>query len=252
MNRLKQFVMTFITVTAISASAQAFTVHDPINGAYNLLRNTLMELHQVENLRNALERLTELKKTFNELERFHSGIDEIRQVITGDYKRLLYRFNSGGLSSLGYELNRAQRDLYELVNGGFNASQNYRSHLNSVFGEDPNSATKPYITQEEVFVADGLRWSGEVKKIVETTFDAGDDISRAAQTASPKGAARLSADALGKILVAQAQIQQNQSKQIELSALQVEQNTREEKYYERERLKFMREFNQLLDALPSR
>ena len=83
-------------------------------------------------------------------------------------------------------------------------------------------------------------------------MDAGNEISSAAQDASPKGAARLAADALGKILVTQAQMQQNQAKLIELGATQVEQTSREEKYYERERMRFMDDFSQLIDTIPGR
>ncbi len=253
MRVIKHFVMVFITVTALAASAQALIVYDPVNALYNQIRNTLMELYHVEDIKNALDQIFELQRTFNELERFHSGIDEIRSLFLGDYKKLLYRYSSFNLTSLGYELSQSQRDFYALVNGiSLGGDSDYRSHLNKIFGEDPGSATKPYITQEEVFAADGYRWASEVRKLVDSTVDAGEDISRAAQTASPKGAARLTADALGKILVTQAQIQQNQSKLIEIGATQIEQTSREEKYYERERIKFMSELNRLIDALPSR
>ncbi len=254
MRALRHFVMVFITVTALTASAQAtLVVHDPVNGLYNQIRNTLMEVYHLEDIKNALDQLFELRRTFDELQRFNSGFDEIRGLFVGDYKRLISRYGSFNLTNLGYELSQAQRDFYALVNGGpLGSDSDYRAHLNEIFGEDPRSATKPYITQEEVFAADGYRWASEVRKVVDSTVDAGEDISRAAQTASPKGAARLTADALGKILVTQAQIQQNQSKLIEIGATQIEQVSREEKYMERERLKFMREFNRLLDALPSR
>ncbi len=254
MKRAKHFLGVFLITATILTSAQAMIVHDPINALYNQIRNTLMELQHVEAMANAMERLMTLRKTLEEMIRFHSGFDEIRSLFIGDFKRLLPRFNPNILSNMGYQLSGPQRDFYALVqgSGGSSSSFDYRRHLDTVFGEDPRSTTKPYITQEELFAADGFRMSSEVRMAIEDTMTAGEDISRAAQIASPKGAARLSADALGKILVAQAQTQQNQAKLIEIGATQIEQVSREEKYYERERLKFMQEFNYLLDNLPAR
>ncbi len=252
MKKAKHFLGVFIITAAFLTSAQALIVHDPINAMYNQIRNALMELQHVEVMANALERLATLRKTLEEMIRFHSGFDEIRSLFIGDFKRLLPRFNPNILSNLGYQLSSPQRDFYALIQGSGGSSFDYRRHLDTIFGEDPRSETKPYITQEELFAADGFRVSGEVRKLVEDTVDAGEDISQAARIASPKGAARLSADAMGKILVAQAQTQQNQAKLIEIGATQIEQVSREEKYYERERLKFMREFNSLLDNLPVR
>lgn len=253
MRALKHFLMVFAIVAVLSASAQALIVNDPINSAYNLLRNTLMQLQHVENLKSSLDRLLELRRTFEEIKRVNTGIDEIRSLFLGDFKNLLYRYSPINLSSLGYRLSQAQQDFYALINGSsLGGAEDYKSHLDSIFGQDPQSQTKPYITQEELLAADSYRWASEVKKVIDKTIDAGEDISRASQTSSPKGAARLTADALGKIVVTQAQIQQNQSKLIEIGATQIEQVSREEKNYERERIKFMREFNRLLDALPAR
>jgi len=194
-----------------------------------------------------------LRKTFDELKRFQSGVDEIRSIVMGDYKKLLNKISPINIDELGYQLTGIQRDFYSLINGASSgSSSDILSRLEAIFGEDPKSPTKPYITQEEVIAADAYRWSGEVKRIVEPTIDAGNEISNAAQDASPKGAARLAADALGKILVTQAQMQQNQAKLIEIGATQVEQTSREEKYYERERIRFMDDFGQLIDTLPGR
>jgi hypothetical protein len=240
--------MVFITMTVLSVSAQAQqVVYDPVNALYNQIRNTLAELYHITDVTNALDQLLQLQKTFDELQRFHSGLDEIRSLFLGEYRRL----GSFNLTSLGYQLTQTQQDFYSLVNGS-SGVLDYRSYLNKIFGEDPQSATKPYITQEEVFAADGFKWASDVRKVIDTTIQAGQDISYSAQTASPKGAARLAADALGKILVTQGQIQQNQAKMIEIGAAQIEQVSREEKSYERERLKFMDEFNQLIEELTSR
>ncbi len=253
MKKVVHFLGVFLITAMILTSAQALVVYDPINATYNQIRNALMEVYHLEEMQNAVERLLTLRNTLAELIRFHSGFDEIRSLFIGDYKKLLARFNPSMLSSLGYDLSGVQRDFYALIQGGGSGlGSDYRNNLESVFGEDPRSETKPYITQEEVFAADGFRWSSEVRKAIEETMNAGADISVAAQTASPKGASRLAADALGKILVAEAQNQQNQAKLIEIGATQIEQVSREEKYYERERLRFMREFNALVDTLPSR
>jgi hypothetical protein len=236
---------------SLSVTAYGMTVYDPVNAMYNQVRNALLTLYHTEDIQNALSQLIELQKTFNELKRFHDGIDEIRSIFMGDYKTLLYRLGLGSWSGMGYELSGIQSDFLSLLNGS-SSGGNLRSHMETIFGADPQSVTKPYITQEELFAADGFRWASEIRRMVENTVDAGEEISRAAATASPKGAARLSVDALGKILVTQAQIQNNQSKLIENGAAQIEQIVREDKYLERERMRFMQEFDELLDSLPGR
>lgn len=254
MKKVKRAVLIIVTATLISQPAHAnLLVFDPINGVYNEIRNALMEVYHIEDIKNAIEQLTQIQNTFNEMKRFNGGIDNIFSKLLGDFKSILYTHNPSNLSSMGFNLSSIQQEFYQLVNGSSpGASSSYKSHLDSVFGQDPNSLTKPYITQEELFAADGYRWAADVKQVTEQTISSGEGISSAAQTASPKGAARLSADALGKLLVTQAQIQQNQSKQIEIGATQIEQVSREEKYYERERLSFMTDFNSALDEMPTR
>ncbi len=254
MKNLKIVALIVVFTTLVTRPAHAnLLVYDPINGAYNQIRNALMELYHIDELKNAFDQLTELQDTFNEMKRFNGGVDEIFSKILGDFKSLLYRYNPSNLSSMGFNLSQVQKEFYALVNGiAGSDSSSYKSHMDAIFGQDPNSQTKPYITQEELIAADSYRWAGDVKQIIDQTVTAGEDISTAAQTASPKGAARLTADALGKIVVTQAQIQQNQSKQIEIGATQIEQVSREEKYYERERLQFMDDFNSLLNEIPAR
>jgi len=253
MKRVVHFVAVFIAVTVITTSGYALVVYDPVNAMYNQIRNALMEVYHVQDIANAMEQLFELRRTFDEIKRFQSGIDEIKSVVMGDYKRLLNRICPINIDEIGYEISGMQRDFYSLINGSSSGSaSDILSRLEAIFGEDPKSPARPYITQEDVIAADAYRWSGEVKRIVEPTIEAGNEISTAAQDASPKGAARLAADALGKILVTQAQMQQNQAKLIEIGATQIEQTSREEKYYERERMRFMDAFGQLVDTLPGR
>ncbi len=255
MKKVKIAVLIIVAATLISEPAHAdLLVFDPINGIYNEIRNALMEVYHIEDIQNAINQYTQLQSTFNEMKRFNGGIDEIFSKLLGDFKTLLYSNNPSNLSSMGFNLSSLQQEFYQLVNGasGSGASQSYKSHLDAIFGQDPNSQTKPYITQEELFAADSYRWAGDVKQVTDQTITAGQGISSDAQTASPKGSARLAADALGKIVVTQAQIQQNQSKQIEIGATQIEQVSREEKYFERERLSFMTDFNSALDEMPTR
>ena len=253
MRAIKHFMAVFVIVAILATSSYALVVYDPVNAMYNQIRNTLMEVYHVEDIKNVLDQLFALRTTFEEIKRFQSGIDEIRSLVIGDYKTVLNKFNPFGLDTMGFQLTDIQRGFYDLIHGSSSViSSDYRTQLNTIFGEDPQSITKPYITQEELAVADAYRWSREVRKNLETTMDAGNAISLDAQSASPKGSTRLAADALGKILVAQAQIQANQAKQIEIGATQIEQTSREEKYYERERLKFMDELNDVVSTLPGR
>lgn len=251
MKRVVHFVAVFLVVSVIATSGYALVVYDPVNATYNQIRNTLMEVYHLQDIKNALDQIFELRRTFDELKRFQSGIDEIRSLVMGDYKRLLSKISPINIGEMGNQLTGIQRDFYSLINGfSTGSASDFISQLDAIFGEDPK--TKAYITQEEAIAADAYRLSGEVKQVVEPTMEAGNEISAAAQDASPKGAARLTADALGKILVTQAQMQQNQAKLIEIGATQVEQTSREEKYYERERVRFMDDFGQLVDTLPGR
>lgn len=253
MKRRTRLIALFLVAITLAVPVYGMTVYDPVNAALNQIRNTLMNTFHLADIKNALDQIFELQRTFEELKRFHDGIDELRAIFSGDYRQLLSRLGLNGITDLGYEISSLQRDFLSMLHGSSSGSfSDYRMQMNAIFGEDPKSTTKPYITQEDLFAADGFRWAAEVRKTIETTMNAGEEISRAASSASPKGAARLSADALGKLLITNAQIQQNQSKLIEIGATQIEQVVREEKDYERERLKFMRELNQLLDALPAR
>lgn len=253
MKKIKTVVLILVFTMLVVSPAYALIVYDPINGAYNQIRNALMQLYHIDELKNAFDQLTELKNTFQEMKRFNGGVDKIFSRVLGDFKSLLYSYNPSNLSSMGFNLSQVQQEFYQLVNGiSGSAPSSYKSHLDAIFGQDPGSQTKPYITQEELIAADSYRWAGDVKQIIDQTVTAGEDISTAAQDASPKGASRLAADALGKIVVTQAQIQQNQSKLIEIGATQVEQVSREEKYYERERLRFMDDFNGVLNEIPAR
>lgn len=252
MKKHTRLIAIFLVAVTLAVPVYGMTVYDPVNAALNQVRNAIMNTFHLEDIKNALDQIFELRRTFDELKRFHDGIDELRAIFSGDYRQLLSRLGLNGVMDLGYELSSLQRDFLSMLHGSGGGFSDYRMQMDAIFGEDPKSTTKPYITQEDLFAADGFRWAAEVRKTIETTMNAGEEISRAAQSASPKGAARLSADALGKLLVTEAQIQQNQSKLIEIGATQIEQVVREEKNYERERLKFMRELNQLLDALPAR
>lgn len=254
MKRKRIATLMILSMVLIAPQARAnLLVFDPINGAYNEIRNALMEIYHLEDIKNAIDQLTQLQSTFSEMKRFNGGVDEIFSRFLGDFKSILYRNNPASLSSMGFNLSVPQMEFYELVNGVTGSgSSNYKNQLDSIFGKDPNSAARPYITQEELAAADGYRWSGEVRRATGQTIAVGEDISVAAQAASPKGAARLTADALGKILVTQAQIQQNQSKLIEIGSVQIEQVSREEKYYERERLRFMEDFNEVVIDMPGR
>lgn len=253
MKRHIRLIALFLIVITLAMPVYGMTVYDPVNAALNQVRNALMNTFHLEDIKNALDQIFELRKTFDELKRFHDGTDEIRSIFSGDYRQLFSRLGLNGITDLGYELSSLQSDFFSMIRGSSSGGlSDFRTQMGAIFGEDPNSTTKPYITQEDLFAADGFRWAAEVRKTIETTMNAGEEISIAAQSASPKGAARLSADALGKLLVTDAQIQQNQSKLIEIGATQIEQVVREEKDYERERLKFMRELNQLIDDLPAR
>lgn len=222
-------------------------VFDAVNAALNELRNSLMQSQFAEDIALALERLRSLQATYQELLRFHAGLDDFFHVVIGDPFREILRFGRASVRD-------AFRDLGEFspqieIGTGSSEPEDIRYALEQITGEIPQSGARPWIPFEEMQVVDGFHTAGEIRNAGQSTRDAADEIALQAKTASPKGAARLGVEAQAQLIHLSQQNQEALAKLIELEATQVEQTSREEKRYERERLRYMERFQEGLETL---
>lgn len=230
--------------------AQAFVVYDPTNAALNSIRNALMQSQYLENLRIFLSELQQLKDTYTEFLRVNFGVDEIKRLIVGDLSAFGGFLNGASdtrMFNLGYEAKQSVRSLIRVVEG--ESSANPRQAFEEVYGKDPASLFRPDLTYEDIRALNALRLSAEMMKEAKITKEAGRSISEASLYASPKGAARLSADAMGKLLQVTAGTQESLSRLVELQANQLARQSMEEKHAESARLKFMEDFQDISQRL---
>ena len=245
-NTLRTFLFISFLIGA-AAPAHATTFNDPINTAVNQLRNVILETQWVKEIALAIDRLNEMKTQTLELFRFHSGLDEIIDSIIGDP---LGEFLGRGRESLrdafmDTGLITPQIEIFE----GRGAPQDIRASLEAVTGEIPFGNVRPFIPFEEMQVVDAFYLAGQIREAGTSTRDAANLIAEQAKTASPKGAARLQAQGISELMVLSQQNQEVMAKLLELEATQVEQVSREEKAAERERIKFMKDANELLQGV---
>lgn len=249
-------LVMFLTLSLLNpASAKAdLPVVDFVNAALNELRNSLMQNQFAQEIITLYDQLDQLRDTYDELTRFHSGFEDFIQHFMADPLRIFREFQGtfresylGGVSS-DSDGHVAIRHLGEILEGNGDPS-GIRSLVERVSGEDPLSAERPYITFDEVQVGEGFLLAHEIRKRSDLTKEAGEQISEEAQTASPKGAARLAADGIGKVVVLTQQNQEATAKIVELLATQIEQVTRDEKRFERERLRYMEDLKLGIESL---
>lgn len=243
---IKKITLTFITVLALSSSAQAQqVVYDPINAIYNQIRNTLMEIYHVADVTNAFDQLFQLQQTFEELQRFHSGIDDIGSFFSGDALKRIYTDGNQALRNVFTDFGWITPQI-ELMKSSLNPGD-IRFALDQITGEIPQSQDRPYIPFEEMHVVEGFQLAQEIRNAGATTRETANSIAEQAKTASPKGAARLQVEALSQVILLNQQSQETMAKMIELQAVQVEQVSRDEKKLESERLKYLDDAQSYLD-----
>ena len=243
---IKKLVMGFITMVVLSTPARAQEiVYDPVNAIYNQIRNTLMQVYHVVNVTNAFDQLLQLQQTFQEIQRFNNGIDEVRSFFSGDVLRWLSLDKNRPLQSVFNDFGWITPQI-ELMQTS-SSPGDIRYALENITGEIPNSEDRPYIPFEEMHVVEGFQLAQEIRNAGYKTREAAASISEQAKTASPKGAARLQAEALSQVLLLSQQNQETMAKLIELEAVQVEQVSREEKRLETERLKHLDDAQSYLD-----
>ena len=121
--------------------------------------------------------------------------------------------------------------------------------IETMTGTIPDSEERPYIPFEESQVVAAFQQAQEIRDAGANTRDAAEQLATQAKDASPKGATRLGVEAQAQMIQLSQQNQEALAKIIELEATQVEQVSRDEKRYERERLKYMDQFKSGIETL---
>lgn len=225
----------------------ALPTFDAVNAALNELRNALMQSQFAQDIALALERLRQLQATYQELLRFHAGLDDFFEVVIGDPFREVLRWGRSRVRDAFRDVGRftPQIEIWQ----GSSEPQDIRYALEQITGEIPESGARPWIPFEEMQVVEGFQTAQEIRGAGQSTRDAAQAIADQAKSASPKGAARLGVEAQAQLIQLSQQNQEALAKLIELEATQVEQVSREEKRYERERLRYMERFLEGLETL---
>jgi len=245
---------TFILIILLSlavltpvARATGMPVVDAVNAALSELRNILMQSQFAQEMVSAMDRLNQLKAQYLETLRFNSGVDEVLDLLPGDPLRSLPNMNQGDVSRAFWDFSRVTPHFERLESAS--GAIEIRDSLEALTGAIPNSEARAYIPFEEMQVVDGFQTAQAIRQAGEETRNTARVISEQAQIASPKGAARLQADALSKMLVLSQEHQEAVAKLIELEATQVEQVSREEKRLENERTKYMSDAKDYLSGV---
>lgn len=248
--RKAPLIIALILVLLAAAGPMAFATlptFDAVNAALSELRNSIMQSQFAQDIAVAVDQLERLKAQYLELVRFHSGLDSIFEVFVGDSYRDLFRFGNSTLHNAFVDFGWITPQIEILDQAS--APQDIRSSLEAITGTIPALNERPYIPFEESKVVEGFQFAQEIRKAGDETRDAAQSISEQAQDASPKGAARLSAEAMSRMMVLSQQNQEVLAKILELEAVQVEQVSREEKRLETQRLKYLDDAGDFLTAL---
>lgn len=246
--------LTFILIMLVSLAvwspvsrATGMPTFDAVNAALNELRNVLAQSQFVKDMAASMDRLNQLKAQYLETLRFNSGVDEVLDLLSGNPLTSFPNSNRGDVSQAFWDFSRVTPHFERLENAS--GATEIRESLEAITGAIPNSEVRAYIPFEEMQVVDGFQTAQAIRQAGEETRNTARAISQQAQIASPKGAARLQADALSKMLVLSQEHQEAVAKLIELEATQVEQVSRDEKRLENERIKYTTDAKDYLSGL---
>ena len=259
MRRKKQKMLLFILACSIvffsigGVASADLPVVDFVNAALNELRNSLMQDQFTQQIVVFFDQLSELQKTYQEIIRFNSGIEEfVRSFVdsaTKAFNSSQSSFRETFLSGFTPSPEQAAiRNLGSVLEGQGDSSA-IKSYMEVINGADPQSTETPYITFEESQVGEAYLMAHEIRKRSDDAKKIGENIQDEAVSASPKGAQRLTADALGKMIVFSQENQEVLAKLLELEATSLEQTSRDEKRFERARIEYMDEMKAGIETL---
>ena len=242
------FLAIIFLFAVLAPNSQAtLPTFDAVNAALNELRNALMQSQFAQDIALAAERLSQLREQYFELKRFNSGWDELFQTFIGDPQREILSQARGSVASAFSDFIWIQPEIENFQQS--RGPADIRNSLEAITGKIPDSSARPYIPFEELQVVEGFQLAQEIRRSGSETREGARLISEAAKTASPKGAARLQAEALSQVMVLTQQNQEAMAKLLELQATQVEQVSREEKQLEHDRIKTMEDARSYLQSL---
>ncbi len=240
-------ILIFTCIFSPVSHATGFPTFDAANAALNEIRNVLMQSQFVQDFALAMERLNQLKVQYLETLRFNSGIDELINLVRGNPFSNINPQKQSEVENAFWDFQNvaAQVGNIERASGAVEI----RRSLEAITGAIPESSARPYIPFEEMQVVDGFNTAQAIRSAGDDVRSNAQAISEQARTASPKGAARLAADALSRILVQGQESQEAMAKIIELQATQVEQVSRDEKRLENERSKYLNDAKDYLQSV---
>ena len=240
--------VVFILLSAFlfaPASYAEIPTFDAVNALLNQIRNSLMETQFAQNIVLFIDQLNELKNQTLELLRFHAGLDDILNSIIGDPLGNLLGEGKAALRSAFGDIGALTPQL-EILEGAASPAD-IRQALEKISGPIPEGNQRPYIPFEEMMVVDAFDFAREIREAGSDTRETANSIATQAQSASPKGAAKLQAQGVAELMLLGQQNQEAIAKLIELSATQVEQVTRRDKEAETERIRYMEDANAFLE-----
>ena len=231
------------------ASYANLPTFDAVNAALQTLQNTILNSNFVQDIALAVERLNEMKTQTLEIFRFHSGLDEIMNLVKGDPVRNFIDSVRSQIRNVFSDGGFTEPHLEILQTGG--TPEALRNSLEAITGKIPEGNERPYIPFEEMQVVEAFQLAGDIREAGKDMRDAAQEIQNQATIASPKGAARLQAQGVSQLMILGQQNQEAVAKLLELQATQIEQTSRREKDAERERLRFIRDSNEYLESILS-
>lgn len=246
--RKRIYAWFVILMFAVSPCASAaLPTFDAINAALQEIQNAILNNSFAQDIMLAVERLNELKTQTLELFRFHAGLDEIPGLVRGDFIRDFIHTSRARIRAVFSDAFSAIPQIEILQTGG--APEDLRASLESITGNIPEGNKRAYIPFEEMQVVEAFHLAAQIREAGDDLRSAARQIQEQAQNASPKGAVRLQAQGISELMVLSQQSQESIAKMLELQATQIEQVSRREKEAERERLRFIRDSNEYLDAI---
>ncbi|MDP2646550.1 MAG: hypothetical protein Q8P24_16545, partial [Desulfobacterales bacterium] len=161
------FVLVLLMLCPLNRKAHAaLPTFDAVNAALSELRNAVMQSQFAQDIALAMERLNQLKSTYQELLRFHSGLDDLFETWVGDP---LHQFLNAGqgfqFTFPDFPAISPQIDLIQNAQG----PSDIRNALENITGKIPQSEARPYILFEEMQVVEGLDLAQKIRQSGENT-----------------------------------------------------------------------------------
>lgn len=238
-------MILMLAITFMPVSYADIPTIDATNAFLNQVRNSLMQTQFAQNIVLFIDQLNELKNQTLELFRFHAGLDDIINSIIGDPLGNLLSEGKAALRDAFGDLGSLTPQI-EIMEGA-SSPADIREALSAISGPIPEGNQRPYIPFEEMMVVDAFDLAREIREAGTETRESANSIAAQAQSASPKGAAKLQAQGVAELMILGQQNQEAIAKLIELSATQVEQVTRRDKEAETERIRYMEDANVFLE-----